>query len=78
MAILNDFKYYKPQEINETLQLLSEFKENAKILAGGTDLIVHLKEDLVKTENVIDIKGITQFALGCEATYIYITPKIPK
>ncbi|RLC58115.1 MAG: xanthine dehydrogenase family protein subunit M [Candidatus Cloacimonadota bacterium] len=60
MAILNDFKYYKPQEINETLQLLSEFKENAKILAGGTDLIVHLKEDLVKTENVIDIKGITQ------------------
>ena len=60
MAIINDFEYHKPKNINETLLLLSEFKGKAKILAGGTDLIVHLKEELVKTDNVIDIKGITE------------------
>lgn len=60
MAIINDFEYHKPKDINETLLLLSELNGKAKILAGGTDLIVHLKEELVKTENVIDIKGIAE------------------
>ena len=60
MAIINDFNYHKPKNIDETLILLSGLKGKAKILAGGTDLIVHLKEEIVKTENVIDIKGITE------------------
>jgi len=60
MVIINDFEYHKPKDINETLLLLSEFQEKAKILAGGTDLIVHLKEELAKPENVIDIKGIRE------------------
>ncbi len=59
MAIISDFNYHKPKDIDEALILLSEFNGKAKILAGGTDLIVHLKEEIVKTENVIDIKGIT-------------------
>ncbi len=58
MAIINDFEYHKPKDINETLLLLSELNGKAKILVGGTDLIVHLKEELAKTENLIDIKGI--------------------
>ncbi|MCK5051638.1 MAG: xanthine dehydrogenase family protein subunit M [Candidatus Cloacimonetes bacterium] len=60
MAIINDFEYHKPKDIYETLLLLSELNGKAKILAGGTDLIVNLKEEIVKTENVIDIKGITE------------------
>jgi len=60
MAIINDFNYHKPKDIDETLILLSNLKEKAKILAGGTDLVVHLKEEIVKTENVIDIKGIPE------------------
>ncbi len=60
MAIINDFEYHKPKDINETLHLLSEFQENAKILAGGTDLIIYLKEELAKPGVVIDIKGITE------------------
>ncbi len=60
MAIINDFAYHKPKDINEVLILLSEFKEKAKILAGGTDLVVHLKEELSKPEMVIDVKGIAE------------------
>ena len=60
MAIINDFNYHRPNEMDETLLLLSELKGKAKILAGGTDLIVQLKEEIVKTENVIDIKGISE------------------
>ncbi|MEA2097002.1 MAG: xanthine dehydrogenase family protein subunit M [Candidatus Cloacimonadota bacterium] len=60
MAIINDFDYHKPKDINETLLLLSELEGKAKILAGGTDLIVHLKEELAKPEFIIDIKGIEE------------------
>jgi len=60
MAIINDFDYHKPKDIVEVLALLSKFKNNAKILAGGTDLIVYLKEEILKTENVIDVKGISE------------------
>ncbi|MDA3813340.1 MAG: xanthine dehydrogenase family protein subunit M [Candidatus Cloacimonetes bacterium] len=62
MAIINDFEFHKPNDINQTLLLLSKLNGKAKILAGGTDLIVHLKEELVKTENVIDIKGISELS----------------
>jgi carbon-monoxide dehydrogenase medium subunit len=82
MAIINDFNYHKPKDINEALTLLSNLKGKAKILAGGTDLIVHLKEEIVKTENVIDIKGITKlnkievsednFFLGAGVTFTEI------
>ncbi len=60
MAIINDFEYHKPKNIDEALNLLSDLKGKAKILAGGTDLVVHLKEEIIKTENVIDIKRITE------------------
>ncbi len=58
MPILTDFEYFKPKTIAEALQLLDKYKEKAKILAGGTDLIVQLKEDILSPEIVIDIKDI--------------------
>jgi len=58
MAILHDFEYEKPNEINQALELLSKYKEKAKILAGGTDLVVHLKENFAKPDIVIDVKGL--------------------
>jgi len=60
MAIINDFEYFKPLKIEEALALLSKHKNKAKLLAGGTDIIVHLKEDLIKPDVVIDIKGLTR------------------
>jgi len=58
MAISHEFEYIKPKTIEETLEFLDKYKEKAKILAGGTDLAVWIKEDMIKPEVVIDIKGI--------------------
>jgi len=58
MAITKDFEYKKPNKLKNVLGLLEQFKKRAKILAGGTDLIVYLKEMLAEPELVIDIKGI--------------------
>ena len=59
MPILHDFDYFKPTTVDETLSLLSRFN-NTAILAGGTDLIVNLKQGTATPEAVIDIKGLDE------------------
>ena len=58
MPITHDFEYYKPGSLAEAVKLLSEYKGAASVLAGGTDLIVWLKENVVAPRALVDIKGI--------------------
>ena len=53
-----DFEYYEPRSLDEALELLSKYREQAKILAGGTDLLVKMKTRLVEPRVVINIKKI--------------------
>ena len=56
-----EFDYVKPASLDEALDILAEKKEKAKIYAGGTDLLVHLKmgkgDDM---EIMLDINGIDE------------------
>jgi carbon-monoxide dehydrogenase medium subunit len=61
MAITCEYRYERPKTLQQALGLLAEYKEKAKILAGGTDLVVHLKEDMAAPELVLDLKSIQQF-----------------
>jgi len=73
MVITTDFKYFKPKELEEAIILLSKFGKKAKILAGGTDLIVNLKEEKETPEAVIDIKGIGELnEIGFENGNLFI------
>ena len=56
MPIICEFSYFKPKKLKEALELLS--KPGSKILSGGTDLIVKLKEDMEHPKTLIDIKGV--------------------
>jgi len=58
MPITAEFEYVRPKTLDEALHILSLYKDAAKILSGGTDLIVHLKENLCRPEVVVDIKAI--------------------
>ncbi len=60
MPILADFDYIRPKTIDETLEILSGTKKT-KILAGGTDLIVQLKEEVIAPEIIIDVKDLQDF-----------------
>ncbi|MCP4680610.1 MAG: xanthine dehydrogenase family protein subunit M [Deltaproteobacteria bacterium] len=42
--ILHDFKYRKPTCVDEALAVLAEHKERARPLAGGTDVVVNMKQ----------------------------------
>ena len=61
MSILHDFEYYKPTNLKEVLNLRAEFGERSRILAGGTDLVVQMKENVIEPDIVIDVKGIEEF-----------------
>jgi len=52
------FSYFEAKSIEEAISLLSEYGEKAKIIAGGTDLLVQIRGRATKPEYVIDIGGI--------------------
>lgn len=52
-------KYYNVTSIENTLELLSQYKQNAKLIAGATDLIIEFKKGLRKNiEALIDVSRI--------------------
>jgi CO/xanthine dehydrogenase FAD-binding subunit len=52
------FEYFQPSSIEEVCSLLYKYKEEAKLLAGGTDLLVKMKKKEVIPKVVISLKGI--------------------
>jgi CO/xanthine dehydrogenase FAD-binding subunit len=58
MPILHDFDYYKPKSVAKAIRLLSKHR-GAAILAGGTDIINEIKEDIAEPSALIDIKALS-------------------
>jgi carbon-monoxide dehydrogenase medium subunit len=59
MYRLPHFEYHRPKTLNEALELLSKL-EDAKILAGGTDLLVDLRIGRYRPKHIIDISGLRE------------------
>jgi carbon-monoxide dehydrogenase medium subunit len=56
---LPQFDYIAPRTLDEALKALNRYKESSKLLAGGTDLIPHVKKREIKApQYVIDLKSI--------------------
>ncbi len=53
-------RYEAPETLDAAVQLLSSEAGLAKVLAGGTDLLVQLRTDLIEPDLVVDIKGISE------------------
>jgi carbon-monoxide dehydrogenase medium subunit len=62
MPITTEFEYVKPKDMDEALQVFALYREKARALAGGTDLIVHLKENIARPEVVVDLKALEELA----------------
>jgi carbon-monoxide dehydrogenase medium subunit len=55
---LKQFDYHEPASLEQASALLSELGANTSLMAGGTDLLVEIKEDLRRVRHVINIKKI--------------------
>ena len=58
MPITADFEYTRVKDLKEALELKSEYGKGARVLAGGTDLLVHLKENPVSPRLLLDLKSL--------------------
>ena len=56
--LLPKFQYHEPSTIDEACQIMAEFKEKACPLAGGTDLLVKMKNKIISPENVVSLGRI--------------------
>ena len=56
------FNYKQPQNLSEALDLLSAHGNDCKILAGGTDLLVRMKQRLVESRLVLSLKGLSDLS----------------
>ena len=55
---MKNFEYLVPRTLREAVRLLAEKGEQARVLAGGTDLIVQMRNRRRQPERVIDIKNV--------------------
>jgi CO/xanthine dehydrogenase FAD-binding subunit len=49
------FNYSEPTNVEYVLELLNNYKIDAKVLAGGTDILVQMKQDKVKPKFLISL-----------------------
>ena len=57
---MRDFGYHAPRTLDEAVQLLAQHREKARVLAGGTDLVLMMSDRVVAPEHVIDIKNVAE------------------
>ena len=60
--ILMGFEYHAPTSVEEAVKLLGEYGGDASALAGGTDLIVRMKDGSHRPKHVVNLKRIAGLA----------------
>ena len=55
---MRDFEYFEPSTISEAISLLAKYKGEATVIAGGTDVIVGMKQDNIRPKSLININTI--------------------
>ena len=63
---MKPFEFHAPDSVDEVLSLLAEHGEDAKLIAGGSALLIMMKQDLVQPAHLVslhrlaDLRGIDQ------------------
>ena len=57
---MRPFEYLEPETIDEALSLLLADPEDTLLMAGGTALVILMKQDLVRPARVIGLRRLTE------------------
>jgi carbon-monoxide dehydrogenase medium subunit len=69
-----EFQYYEPRTLVEAVSLLQTYGASAKILAGGTDLLVQMKLGKIQSQHLINISKIAELRFLIEEQGLRIGP----
>ena len=56
----HDFEYFRPESLDTAIGLFARYGENAKLLAGGTELVNEMRIGKSRPQYVIDLKKIKE------------------
>jgi len=56
--IIPEFEYLSPQSLQEACALLVQYGGSARVLAGGSDLLVKMKDGLMKPAVLVSLKNL--------------------
>ncbi len=57
---MRPFDYVEPETLDEALALLAEDQDDTLVLAGGTSLVVLMKQDLLRPVRVVGLRKLAQ------------------
>jgi carbon-monoxide dehydrogenase medium subunit len=58
MMLLRRFEIHQPSSVAEAVQMRTHFGEQASLYAGGTELLLAMKHDVLRYKHLIDVKVI--------------------
>ena len=83
---MTEMKYEVPTSLDDAVALLADGKGNAKVLAGGTDMLVQMHMDLIEPDLIVDIKNISElreitkekdgYHFGAAVTLVRLSPEL--
>ncbi len=72
------FDYCVPTDLNEAVAILGQYREKARILAGGTDLIIALRKREISPEILVDIRKISELKeIKRDGCYLSVGAAVP-
>jgi len=61
-AVMIDYEYLKPKNLEEVFSLLKSYGEKAVLIAGGTDVMVNIRNKKLAPEALISLRGLEDLA----------------
>ncbi len=58
--IMKKYDYYQPESLKEAFRLMEKFKGRANYIAGGTDIIVQIKQGAALPDALISLRSIEE------------------
>ena len=56
---LSDIRFHAPETVEKALELLQGL-QGARVMAGGTDLLVDLKQGLIEVQNIVSLQKLAE------------------
>ncbi len=60
--MLSEFQYIAPKSRTELFDILADEEKGSRILAGGTDLLVNIRNGVMSPERLVDLKRVDGYS----------------
>jgi xanthine dehydrogenase FAD-binding subunit len=58
--MIKELEYHAAHDLKEALELATQFGSRKRFVAGGTDVLVRLKEGLIKEDVIVDLSRVAE------------------